>query len=1027
MEAVTRPGNLGSGIRLGLAVCALLFGSPAARGERCSCAPCDFDFDGDVDQADFGHLQACMSGEGIEQTDPNCLDANLDGDGDGDVDQYDVAVFEVCLWGAGVPLDNGDVSELLINEFMASNDSILADEDNDYPDWIEIHNPGTCRENINLEGWHLTDDPENLTRWQFPSVDLGSGEYLIVFASGKDRAVPGSELHTNFQIDADGEYLALVYPDGRHIVHEYAPEYPNQHTDVSYGLYAGEEHYFWTPTPGLANNDLFAYFVADTKFSVDRGFYDAPFQVEITTETVGATIRYALNGTEPTETTGTVYTGPIAINSTTCLRAAAFKTDWVPTNVDTQTYIFLADVLNQPTSPPGFPATWGGGSTGCANPSMTGDYEVDPDVVEDPVYIDRLNDALTSIPSLSIVMNLDDLFDPDTGIYSNSKCEGLAWERAASTELIFPDGTEGFQENAGIRIQGGSSTQNWKSIKLSMRLLFKEEYGPTKLRYKLFPDSAIDSINTLVLDARLNLSWIHPSDAYQREHAQYLRDQYVADLHNAMGHLSPHGVRAHVYINGLYWGMYCLHERPDDALAAEYLGGNREDYDILRHNSNDVVAGSNDSYKNELLAAAAEDMTDDAKYQAVVDMLDINNFIDYLILNFYVGNSDWDGQNWYASFNRVDPDGRWRYHSWDAEHVLKDVNYYRLDKNDTDSATGIHHKLTQNPEYCMLFADRVHKLMFNDGVLTPQKAAELYNQHADEIDTAVIMESARWGDARRPDDPYTRDDEWLTELNRLLNDYFPQRTAIVVGQFRDHSPGLYPSVDAPVFNQHGGSVPSGFHLTMTNPNGSGTVYYTLDGSDPRLHGGARSPGAIEYIGPITLTANTIVKARVLDGQWSALNEPTFVAGRMVLINEFMADNQTTIEDPESPGAYPDWLELYNADTVTVDLGGMYLTDDLNDSTKWQIPLGLSLDPGGYLLFWADNDDEQGDTHTNFRLDNNGEEIGLFDTDGTTGLDSIVFGPQYGDVSYGRYPDGTDNWGFMATPSPGTPNNPHSGP
>lgn len=170
---------------------------------------------------------------------------------------------------------------LTISEFMASNNSVLADSDGDYTDWIEIHNQETT--SVNLGGWYLTDDDNDLTRWKFPPTELAAGGYLLVFASGKDRAVSGSELHTSFKLKSQGEYLALVKPDGKTVAWEYAPrytvggllplidtfysrvgnlmrrrgiavEYPPQFNDVSYGLDSAlHKRYFLAPSPGKAN------------------------------------------------------------------------------------------------------------------------------------------------------------------------------------------------------------------------------------------------------------------------------------------------------------------------------------------------------------------------------------------------------------------------------------------------------------------------------------------------------------------------------------------------------------------------------------------------------------------------------------------------------------------------------------------------------------------------------------------------------------------------------------------------------
>src|SRR2546423_278396 len=123
---------------------------------------------------------------------------------------------------------------LIISEFMASNTRTLADENREYSDWIEIANVGSSA--VNLGGWYLTDDAGDLTKWQFPATNLNAGGFLIVFASGKDRRVAGTNLHTNFKLSTSGEYLALVKPDGTNIASQFAPTFPPQAPDVSYGF-----------------------------------------------------------------------------------------------------------------------------------------------------------------------------------------------------------------------------------------------------------------------------------------------------------------------------------------------------------------------------------------------------------------------------------------------------------------------------------------------------------------------------------------------------------------------------------------------------------------------------------------------------------------------------------------------------------------------------------------------------------------------------------------------------------------------
>lgn len=139
----------------------------------------------------------------------------------------------------------------------------------------------------------------------------------------------------------------------------------------------------------------------------------------------------------------------------------------------------------------------------------------------------------------------------------------------------------------------------------------------------------------------------------------------------------------------------------------------------------------------------------------------------------------------------------------------------------------------------------------------------------------------------------------------------------------------------------------------------------------------------------------------------------------ILVNEFMADNATTIADPN--GEFDDWIELYNPTANSIVLTGKYLTDKKDNLTKYQFTQqNLMLNPNEYLLIWCDEQQTQQGIHTNFKLSAGGEFIALVDADGITVIDSLSFGPQTADVSFGRFPDGTNNWS-MLFPTPGNPN------
>ncbi len=237
--------------------------------------------------------------------------------------------------------------------------------------------------------------------------------------------------------------------------------------------------------------------------------------------------------------------------------------------VDTETYIFPKEVRRQ--SGEGFPKTWGT-NEGKAVPAH---YVFAPEIVNDPAYGESMSAALQAISTLSIVMDPQDLFDPAQGIYAHSREKGGQTERAASVELIYPDDRKGFQANCGIRIQGGWNRRPEESPKHSFRLLFKQEYGLARLRFPLFGDG-LRELDTITLRAGCNNTWLHWSGE-ERRRGDFIRDQWMRDTLRAMGHPSARGLFAHLYLNGLYWGLYNPTERPNASFAAAHFGGSAKD------------------------------------------------------------------------------------------------------------------------------------------------------------------------------------------------------------------------------------------------------------------------------------------------------------------------------------------------------------------------------------------------------------------------------------------------------------------
>jgi hypothetical protein len=446
-------------------------------------------------------------------------------------------------------------------------------------------------------------------------------------------------------------------------------------------------------------------------------------------------------------------------------------------------------------------------------------------------------------------MKTEDMFGTN-GIYSNTFGDGSAWERPCSVEYLRRDSQPGFQVNCGIRIQGGLSRDPAETPKHKLRLLFKPF-----LNYDLYDGSPVTEFATLSLNAIFNDHWrggLH--------NATFLKDQWCADTQDEMHGFGKHGTYVQVYINGLFWGFFDIGERPDGSYGAHYFGGIKAEYDAFS-GPDELTDGDWDDF-NQMMAIATAGITNATSYSNLSYYLDVPVFIDYLLINFYAGNQDWPENNWRA-VSAVARDVPLHFFSWDAEIIFFDLNW-----NSTFISAGyigqLYTALLQYPEFRLTFADHAQSLLLNGGLLSPERCTERWQRRAQEIDLAVISESARWGDFGTTQ--YTKL-HWLQAQAPLLTNYFPHRTDILLSQLRARS--LYPALEPPTFDPHGGIIPGYLPVTMTAPFGA--IYYTTNGTDPRLPDGNVSPDALQYTGGLTLTNGVRLSARTFaTNTWSAV-------------------------------------------------------------------------------------------------------------------------------------------------------------
>ena len=473
----------------------------------------------------------------------------------------------------------------------------------------------------------------------------------------------------------------------------------------------------------------------------------------------------------------------LPVDRTTLVRTLVTAPGQAPSEGTTFSYLFIDDILSQDAAPAGLPATW----AGAAQAAVAGDYEMDPDVVDTQEA--ELREGLRDIPLISLVFDPDALWHPDTGIYIHSTQRGAAWERHTSVEFIDPDG-ESHQTTSGVRVHGYGWRPHANTRKHSLRLEFRSEHGPSKLDWPLFPDAPVDRFDSIVLRAQGSRSWQDTRDPAQ---ALYVRDAFARDTALAMGKADGHATYAHLFLNGLYWGLYMPVERPDADFAAERFGGEADEWDAInrRTTTNEAIDGTLDAYE-ELLRRADADLSTAEGYAAVGEMLDFDDLIDYMLVHQYTTNRDGPEQfshNNMRGARRRAAGEPFRFFVWDMEYSLWGAeDEWNVDVDVPGAISHVYARLRDNPDFRARYAARAAGHLSGAGALTPDAALARFERRCDQIERAVIGESARWGDTDRAV-PYTRDGEWAAERARLRDTYFPRRSDVLIEQLT--AAGLY--------------------------------------------------------------------------------------------------------------------------------------------------------------------------------------------------------------------------------------------
>jgi hypothetical protein len=744
---------------------------------------------------------------------------------------------------------------LAINEFMASNSSI-ADPEGQFDDWIEIYNFGDTA--LELEGMYITDDPDDPQGYHkiLAGPTVQPLDFIVLWA---DQDTLDGPIHLGFRLNAGGEEIALIDTDKTTIIDHI--EFGDQYADISYGRYpdaADDWRFFAVPTPEAQNDNAYLGIVADTQFSHNRGFYEAPFNLSIVCDTPGAEIYYTTDGSAPIENetntpNSTRYVAPVPINSSNCIiRAAAIKPGWMPSNIDAHTYIFDApdEIKNMPVV------------------CLVGDEEktfFEPDGVM----------AIVGGYYENGVWYSD---GPES--YNNPIQRGIEFERPVSFELIDLQNDTSLQENCGVRVHGSDFTRprytrgddwwtcwvnwwpGWNSNKFSFNLWFRSDYGNNRLEHDFFPFIDVDRFKSIVLRA-----------GHNDQCTPFVKDEWARRLFLEMERTQLTGTFANLYLNGVHKAYFNPTGRGDEEFYQEWYGTDNE-FDVITQSG--VRNGDSSAWDNLIFYANSHDLSQTSYYEYVATKLDIPTFIDFLILEIHIGNFDWPGNNWDVHRERSD-DGIFRFSVWDAEGLAEAWYFGSNCENCADTAfedfpswsstPGLNHfndpisylyrALKANAEFRRLFADHVHRHFRNDGVLTEEHLL------------------TRWWEVLAEVSPVLPETE-AYPIRFVPDTFIPAREPYVLLAFEQNN--LFDrSFAYPVFRvngsyQYGGYISAEDTVTIIQSFPWGTIYYTTDGNDPR------TPASVQIITPgLTVPENApktvLVPTEDIGTTWRGGSEP----------------------------------------------------------------------------------------------------------------------------------------------------------
>ena len=623
--------------------------------------------------------------------------------------------FAAVLW---MLLPVSANAQIVINEYSASNRNIQADQDGDYEDYIELYN--TTSSPVNLGGYYLSDDFNDLLKWTFPaSVNISANGVLRIWASSKDK-IAGSHIHTNFKLtQTKFEQIALCDASGTILDSVSMQLTKKNHSRGRTTNGAATWGIFTSPTPGNANTAASTAYTPMPVMDIAQGFFSGSQTVSISDADPNAVIRYTLDGSTPTAASA-IYSTPITISSTKVLRAAAFSTQTgiLPSFTETNTYFI--------------------------------------NVTHDPRYY-ILSLASTDFDAL---FNSWGTWDIDSYLEFYSKDRLLVSEGEGKVD---PHGND-----------------SWAFPQKGIDFEMEDDYGYTHtIDYPIFEIQDRETYDHIILKAGASdnypLTWgsgggCHLRDAFVQTLAQKFKLDMDYRTYEA----------AIIYINGEYWGLYEVREKMDEPdYTDHYYNQGEEDIDVLAFwGGLNIKYGSDTAWNNLYNFTMANSLAVPANYAHVNDRLNIPGFIDYCIFNTYIVNSDWISWNtmWWRGRNPNGERTKWTYSLWDQDNVFGlGQNYsgwpttnYTADPCDLQSVFSnagpqmgtmdILTKLMLNDDFKNAYINRYADLM--NTVLDCDTVQGVLSEFIDILTPEMPAQIARWGGTMT---------EWQSHLTFIQN------------------------------------------------------------------------------------------------------------------------------------------------------------------------------------------------------------------------------------------------------------------